>query len=439
MKLYKIIFKYAALSIAFLLFVTACNTDQFTGDSVITPSSPTISVAGSGSYTSNEASATKYDYVISVDKAQVADVYVYATVTEGTAVEGVNFSLSASKITIKAGTLSTPFSVQILSTTTPNETLTFKLQIGDERTPNASVTPSMSDFTISNATDDMLVAGLSWDTNVESTIGVEMDPEDVIDMRMLILDASDSSIVAVEDGGSFEEYDGFNDLTDGAYFIATDVYSATGFGDINEPVTLSFTVEFDQLGTISGQVMSFPDFRTNENACSAQRNYLAKVTKSGSNYTLEETPGTTTSLADVSVLVGTYIGTDAYMSGGAGPWASEVVTQMSGDDLTITGLGFGWMLNFWGETVETNNFVTIEVDLVNLTVNIPEQDYIVTDYQGVLYPYTIVGSGIITDACGGGMTIKYDMIQDGFSTAGWAFGAGWSNVELFEAYIVVED
>jgi len=173
MKLFKNIFKYAALSIVFLVFVTACTTEDFTGNSTVKPSAPTITVTGSGSYTASEAAATKYDYTISIDKVQVSDVYVYATVTEGTAVEGENYSLSAAKIVIPKNSLSAPFSVQILSTTTPNETLTFKLQIGDERTGNANVTPSMSDFTITNATDDMLVAGMSWDTNVEDAIGVD--------------------------------------------------------------------------------------------------------------------------------------------------------------------------------------------------------------------------------------------------------------------------
>ena len=166
MKLFKNIFKYTALSVVLLLFVTACNTEDFTGDSVVKPSSPTITITGGGSYTSSEAAETKYDYTISIDKLQVSDVYVYATVTEGTAVDGVNYSLSASKIVIPANSLSTPFSVQILSTTTPNETLTFKLQIGDERTGNVSVTPSMTDFTITNASDDMLVAGMRWETDI---------------------------------------------------------------------------------------------------------------------------------------------------------------------------------------------------------------------------------------------------------------------------------
>jgi hypothetical protein len=166
---------------------------------------------------------------------------------------------------------------------------------------------------------------------------------------------------------------------------------------------------------------------------------MVKVTKSGTDYTFEEVAGYPPD-PDVSPLVGTYSGTD-FVGGTTGEYPSEVVTQMNVDlTLGITGLGFGWMVDFWGETVEEQNFVTVDLEWCGDqgVLTIPEQDYIVTLYNGELWPYTIVGSGTF-EIVGGVVTmhIEYDMIQEGFSTAGWTSDNGYMPSDLFIADITL--
>lgn len=431
-----------SLSLGVVATLYSCDSDDATGHSTLTPTAPTISITGGGAQSAvfDDANST-VTFGITMSTEQIVDVAVHVFVTGGDATEGEDFEISDSRVVIPAFSTSASVDVTILADALSEATETFTIQIGDERTANASVTPVTASFTIRNATSDQLFAALSWETDALDAVGLDLTSTAVVDFRMLIIDDSDGSTVTVIDGAGFEEYSGFNSLADGDYLIAVDIYSTIDAGDFNAPVTIDIDLVFDQLGVINGSTLSFPGVRTNENACDANRTYLARVTKSGSDFTMVEEVSSVTLMQSTDVLVGSYVGSDIQLTPGNGfdSFDSQVETQGGLLDLSITGLGFGWMLDFWGETVVSNNFVTVEVDLANLTLNIPEQDYIVTDFNGTLYPYTIVGTGTVTDACGGGLHIEYDMLQAGFSTAGWTVGAGWMTCcTLWTADITVD-
>ena len=136
-------------------------------------------------------------------------------------------------------------------------------------------------------------------------------------------------------------------------------------------------------------------------------------------------------------LVGTWKGTDAvtiYTDG-----ASQVVTAMEGGKLMVTGMGIDWMNNFWGESVIAGGTVEIVVN-GNGTVEIPEQYYITTVYDGAEQdPYTIRGSGKWTN-CGAypTMTIEYEMNNYGTDWGAWTFANGYSSDPIFIATLTLD-
>ena len=289
MKLYKNIFKYTALSIVFLLFVTACSTEDFTGDSTVKPSSPTITIVGGGSFTSNEVAEETYNFTVSVSEAQASDVYVYVTTTKGSAVEGVNYTISDHKVVIPALSTSTSFSVQILADPTPNDALDFEIQIGDERTGNASLTPVMADFVIENYNDGDLAMDLSWATpTVFDAGGNELDATDVADMIFTMVDAGGATIDE-SDGGSFESLtlSGADDA-DGEYFLRASFYAVVDGGDLGGPYDVDLILDFEQAGV---QALGFEyssAMNTGTNCVQADYLTMAKITKAGTTYTIED-------------------------------------------------------------------------------------------------------------------------------------------------------
>lgn len=109
-----------------------------------------------------------------------------------------------------------------------------------------------------------------------------------------------------------------------------------------------------------------------------------------------------------------------------GAYASQINIKEANGSFTITGLGNGWMEDFWAEAIQNKpNYVSMEVSDDGLFITIPDQYYFTTIYNGDPYDYNIVGSGSV-NGCTGEITFNYDMVQDGFSTGGWSLGAGGS-------------
>ncbi len=413
--------------------VFSCDDEDYTGDSDLSPTDPTISIAfdpaeSTLSFLEQDSTIT---FTVTLSTTQIVDVAVYVTMVDGTATPGEDFTFT-DRLVIPAHRTSASGEIKISTDELTEGTETFTIQVGDERTANASITPQTISFELMNESSDALVATLSWSTDAESVLGVALSPTAAVDMRFLIVDAADNTLIDAIDGAAFESYEEFNTLPDGEYLLGIDIFSTVDAGDLNEPLTLSFQLDFFQAGVIDGVSLSFPDVRTNENACSAVRNYLATVTKVGDTYTFEES--VSTAPVDASILLGAYTGIDGTMHGLGYTSPGAVTIALDGTDLTIDGLNQDFILNIWGEEVQTQVPVVFTYDPYTFEIDIPQQYIFTTLYSGSLYDYDIVGSGIL-DVCSETITLDYEMIQDGFEVGAWLNTNGYSDDPIFRAVL----
>jgi len=287
----------------------------------------------------------------------------------------------------------------------------------------ATKSPVNSFIAVNGTSPDMLV-DLSVTTDVLSAIGLNLTPDKTVDLRFLVLKKSDMSIVAtVDDGAAAESYDGFGELADGEYVLGVDIFSTINAGDFNKPVSLSLSLHFDQLGMINEQ-LDFPKVMTNANNCSLYRTYLASVTKVGSKYTISK------SVSYLAPAIATWKGTDA-------DYPSEVTSTESCSGKTMRGLGFGWMLDWWGEIIVSGG--TLNYTISGNAITIPLQKYCKTTYKGAAQPeYSIQGSGTIDNSGAFPVySIKYDFIQSGESIGTISSQYGWPTT-YFEAKITTD-
>lgn len=137
----------------------------------------------------------------------------------------------------------------------------------------------------------------------------------------------------------------------------------------------------------------------------------------------------------LGIYAGNWLGTDS-----CGDYTAVPVELAlpCGTGITIKGLGHPWLedSSYWGETVIFEYDVKITIDAATGTVDIPEQTYVTTDYNGDISDYTIVGSGTI-DSSGTVMTISYDMNHPSYGSMANDY-AGSSCTGLFEAVITLQ-
>jgi len=396
-KLLKI--KYSIL-LAMLVFITSCETEDYTNNSTLVPTKPTIAVSGIPATINFVEKDSTFTFDVTLSVAQVVDISVYAKQASGDATEGEDFKIlnDVGRLTITAGSTTGQIKVKVLADDVFEGTETFTIQIGDERTANATLTPVSVEFTILNTTSNELSVDMSWATDVMDAIGVDMDPEDVVDMRLLIVDDA-GDIVDGADGAAFESWSDFHNLTDGVYRIAADIYATINAGDLNEDVNIDITIEFNQGGVINALTYTYPKVMTNANACDKYRTYLATVTKAGSVYTIVE------EISTMEPLLVPWNGTDAIY------WDSEVEIRENCTGASIKGINLGWMLNWWGEYVQDTNFIAATIS--GNAITIPLQYYATTKYNGALQtPYSIQGSGTINNSGAYPVwTIHYDLKQ----------------------------
>jgi hypothetical protein len=108
----------------------------------------------------------------------------------------------------------------------------------------------------------------------------------------------------------------------------------------------------------------------------------------------------------VADLVGSWSGSDA-------GYTSIITTAVNGEDLDVSGMGVGFIEDFWAETPVAGGTFTMTV-YGNGIVDIPRQHLFTTLYGGANYDYDIKGSGKWTN-CGANPTllITYDIYYEG--------------------------
>jgi len=111
-------------------------------------------------------------------------------------------------------------------------------------------------------------------------------------------------------------------------------------------------------------------------------------------------------LTDPAELVGNWGGVDDW------GYPSEVVTSMDGDNFMLTGLTRGWMTDYWGEVIITEDALIVTMN-PDGTLVIDEQPYMTTTWNGDPQPaYSVSASGK-WDNCEKTMIINYDLHQGG--------------------------
>ena len=132
---------------------------------------------------------------------------------------------------------------------------------------------------------------------------------------------------------------------------------------------------------------------------------------------------------------GTYSGTD-----NCGAYASQVSLELPcGTGITIKGLGYPWLESpYWAETVIDEYDTFINIDLTAGTIDIPNQVYVSTDYNGYVSDYFIVGSGTITvNGTNVTMHIEYDMTHPEYGSMAFDY-ANSTCPNLFVADITLD-
>lgn len=277
-----------ALVLSGLILTTACSEDDATGASTMTATNPSLSVAldFANTQTLVEEEVT-YGFTVTLSEPQIIDVRIYLSQIGGDATNGADFSIPPN-VTIPAGSTSVSDVIAIHADDLVEDTETAVIKIATGLESNVSaINDQTVTFNIQNLVEGDLMVGLLWDTDVFNTSGTEFDPTDIADLRLLITDVPYTTIQGAADGAGFESYTLESSSPDGEYYVVADYYSVAdlggqGFFDIG------LTATFDQVGVINDLSFSFPAALNSGNSCASVYYVLAKITKSGENYTIEE-------------------------------------------------------------------------------------------------------------------------------------------------------
>ncbi|PCH50520.1 MAG: hypothetical protein COC22_05800 [Flavobacteriaceae bacterium] len=360
-KNYNSIFSYL-LALTIGLFIVSCGQEDYTGTSTFVPTAPTLSVTTSVSSASLTEDNSVYTFTATLSEPQLVDVKLFVSQVGGDATLGDDYTIDGS-LTISAGSTSATGKIKILSDNLVEDTETVSIQIGDNLTSNAALTPATMDFTILNYTEGDLVIDMSWAMGSKTTdnSGSVIDPTVFADLRLLLTDApNNTAILDAADGSSFETYVLSGTVPDGEYYLIADFYAVDE--TINRDLNLNLT--FNQAGVINGDSYSFPAALNSTNSCSSVYYVMAKVVKSGDNYTV-------TSVAEKSpVTAAPFIGTatavvDEWADYAAGDQTDLLAVQGDPFSFVIDTPDFmGWIAN--NDT--TAMVVTIEPATGNVTI-----------------------------------------------------------------------
>jgi hypothetical protein len=401
-KFIKISFSFLAL----LLMLSCSDNDDYTNDSVVTATSPSLAVSlGFSNATTLIEQEASYSFSVSITEAQIADVIVYLEQTDGTATAGEDFSMPNS-VTIKKGTLSASSEITIHADELPEDEETVTIQIGLGNESNVSgVAGETVTFNIANLTDGDLVVGMSWAASsaVTDNYGTEIDAYALADLRLLLTDSPYTTVFESADGASAETYVLSGTAPDITYSFVADFYAA--MYEISADIDITLT--FDQVGKINGQTHSFSSAFNTTDSCLGLNYVMANVTKDGNSYSFEEV-GQKSSL-DLKDYAGNWSVDTPYHIGLQNDFTAEVTAEA----LFIDGIGQDFILNFWGETPTTSAPVEITLN-ADGTVNIARQYVYTADYNGDLYDYEIEGSGT-WNGCGDKnmLDLVYDIYYPG--------------------------
>lgn len=397
------------LALLAMVFVVACSDDDLTGDSTQQASAPNLSVAldFNNSETLVEDGST-YDFTVSISEPQIVNTVVYLEQTGGDATEGEDFTFPHT-ITIPAGSTSESGTITILSDNLVEEQESVEITIGTGNESNvAAVNSETVTFNIGNYTEGDLAVHLEWEVAQPAYDheGNVIDATALADLRLLVTDVPYTTIVESADGASFETFVMTEDTPDGEYYIVADFYSA--MDHIARDLNLMLT--FDQAGIINGDAYTFDSALNTANSCDSVYYIMAKVTKSGNNYTIEE-------VGEASpVLASTFVGTSTVVTDEWADYATgdpiEILEGSNENEFLISAATNPYISN----AATAHLIVTVDPSTGNATV-VSNEPF---DYgQGP--EGSVTGSGTV-NACTGEIDLVLDFDLGSFGVyPGYAF------------------
>ncbi|SHI35232.1 hypothetical protein [Algibacter luteus] len=366
-KIYKI-----ALVLSAFVFAIACeNTDDLTGDSVVSPSNPALSVSlDFGPTESLIETEADYGFTVSLSQPQVVAVEVYLELLpNSTASEGSDLSFPH-HIRIPAGSTSVSDVITIHGDDLAEDTETAVIRIGTGKEANVSATNSqVVSFNIMNYTEGDIAIDMTWTSPQDFTdnFGNAIDDEEIGDLILYVSDANiptSINYLTVDNAFGFESFVFEEAYPDGEYYLVAGFYSAGDFGGNDAALDISLT--FNQPGVINNRVVTVPN-ALNTAFASCQTSVIAKLTKSGTNYTIESVglansvgvPASDMYVGDYSMTVS---GTNAF---GVPSFDDQTVTLVAnGNSRTIEDLSYlpafgGFAIDFTFEFVDACGLTTV--------------------------------------------------------------------------------
>lgn len=421
----KILKKYITIMMLSPLFL-ACDKDDLTGESTLVKSNPTISINIPNNAATFIEKDSTFQYVISIDQPQIADIAIYLTQIAGDATEGEDFTIGTPVVIIPANRTSAVASISVKADNIPEGTETFTIQFGDDRTANAVLTAQTVQFTINNYSEGDLALHFSWETEFYDVTGEAVAATDVANMILFITD-EDGNVIETVNGASFEDVVLGAEFPDGNYLLKTGIASRIHPGDLGVPPMLDLLLEYSQNGVIAPTTLRFVGAFDTQLVCQGNLFTLASLSKTGTTFNIER-------IGEVALpsppSEGDYIGVDSNIDGEEFKGTADVNIELDGEVYKISGLNTDFMETFWGEAIQTSVPVTFTVDEEgNITI---EDQYIFTTlYDGDLYEYHISGTGKVS-VCGD-ITIDYELSQDGFLVGEWLHDNGYMTDSMFKA------
>ena len=408
-----ILIKISFSILTFLLMFSCSEKDDYTGDSVLSVSSPTLAVSlGFPNAQTLIEQEISYDFTVTISEIQAVDVVVHLEQTEGTATVNEDFSMPKS-VKIEKGALSASGKITIHEDEIMEDTETVTIQIGSGNEANLSgVSGQTVSFEIANLTEGDLVVGMSWaaSSSVTDNYGNEIAAYDLANLRLLLADFPFTRIYDKANGTANETYILSEAAPDMTYSFIADVHAAMS----EIPVDLDITLTFDQVGVINGQTHSFSTALNTTESCPTVNYVMATVTKSGNSYSIAEV-GKKNSI-DLNDVVGTWSGQASWFD--IFGYTSEVITSMDvNGDLLINGLAFQWFKGWWDEVIISNTPVKITFnDGCTDDFIIEEQPYIVSTWNGSPQPaYNLSGSGTLEKTATGFRMIVFPILHQSSS------------------------
>ncbi|HEX9824999.1 MAG TPA: hypothetical protein VGA80_00240, partial [Flavobacteriaceae bacterium] len=210
-----------ALVFSTLVLTIACSEDDFTNDSSMTATNPSLSVALSFANTQTLVETeADYGFTVTLSEPQIVNTRVYLTQIGGSATNGEDFSMPGF-VTIPAGSTSTSGVITIHADDLIEDTETAVIKIATGLESNVSaINDQTVTFNIQNLVEGDLAIGMSWAASSLTTnnSGEEIDPYDLADLRLLLTDVPYTTILDGADGGSAESYTLSGTTPDGEYY-----------------------------------------------------------------------------------------------------------------------------------------------------------------------------------------------------------------------------